>query len=220
MSRAGLLAFVIISPGVVYVLRNRRSLLVAAGVVVVLSLPMFINLEALMLRYQTLLDPTLEADLGHGSLRERKALLDAGIKIFMEHPWLGVGTGLFRVHASYVSAGEVWKIAHNSYINVAAEQGIPGILSHAYMGALLYQSAWNAAIRSKTEMTRSLGQGFMLSLLAFSAMAFTLNLATFAAAWFMLSLGMVVGRLGEAETVPDRLERARLASSRPRVQEA
>jgi hypothetical protein len=211
MSRAGLLSFVAISPGIVYLLRGRKSMLIAAGVLLAAALPFLINVDAMLLRYKTLLDPTLEADLGHGSLRERKALLDAGIEIFRENPYLGVGVGLFRIHASYVSAGEVWKIAHNSYINVAAEQGIPGILSHAYMGFLLYRSAWNSAVRSYSPYTRSIGQGFMLSLLAFSAMAFTLNLATFAAAWFMLSLGMAVGHLGRAESVPDALERARAA---------
>lgn len=217
MSRAGLLSFVIITPGIIYILRRRKTLLLAAGLSLLLLLPMIINLEAALLRYRTLLDPTLEADLGHGSLRERRALLEAGIKIFMENPYLGVGTGLFRIHASYVSAGEVWKIAHNSYVNVAAEQGVPGLISHTYMGFLLYKTAWNGAIRSHTELTRSVGQGFLLSLLAFSAMALTLNLATFAAAWFMLSLGLVVARLGRSETVPDRMDRLRLEAQQAKA---
>ncbi|MGC6515811.1 MAG: O-antigen ligase family protein [Myxococcota bacterium] len=201
MSRAGLLAMVVISPGIVYLLRDRRWLLATAGVGLLAAAPLFINLDALSLRYSTLLNPTLEADLGHGSLSERRALLEAGVKIFLENPVLGVGTGLFRIHASYVSAGQVWKIAHNSYINVAAEQGIPGILSHLFLGYQLYVAAWNAANRSRTPYTLSLGQGFLLSILAFSAMAFTLNLVTFAIAYFMLGLGLRVARAGGAEQV-------------------
>ncbi|HMV67306.1 MAG TPA: O-antigen ligase family protein [Myxococcota bacterium] len=220
MSRAGLLSFVIIAPGLIFILRRRKMLLLFAGLSLLLLLPMIINLEAALLRYRTLLDPTLEADLGHGSLRERRALLEAGLQIFWEHPYLGVGTGLFRVHASYVSAGEVWKIAHNSYVNVAAEQGVPGLISHAYLGFLLYKTAWHGAMRSQSELTRSVGQGFLLSLIAFSAMALTLNLATFAAAWFMLSLGLVVARLGGSETVPDRMERLRAAAVQPRAETA
>jgi len=211
MSRAGLLAFLVTLPGLVYALRERRSWMIVAAIALIPLAPFIINIDAVLLRYRTLLDPTLEADLGHGSLRERAALLEAGIKIFSENPWLGVGTGLFRVHASYVSAGEVWKIAHNSYINVAAEQGLPGLLSHAFFGFQLYRAAWNAATRGQTAYLRAVGQGFLLSLLGFSAMALTLNLATFASAWYMLSLGLVAGRLGRAETIPDRLERARAA---------
>ena len=196
MSRAGLLAFLVTLPGLVYALRERRSWMIVAAIALIPLAPFIINIDAVLLRYRTLLDPTLEADLGHGSLRERAALLEAGIKIFSENPWLGVGTGLFRVHASYVSAGEVWKIAHNSYINVAAEQGLPGLLSHAFFGFQLYRAAWNAATRGQTAYLRAVGQGFLLSLLGFSAMALTLNLATFASAWYMLSLGLVAGRLG------------------------
>lgn len=211
ISRAGLLSFVIISPGILYILRRRRTLLGVAMALLILSLPFTVNIDAMLLRYSTLLDPTIEADLGGGSLRERRALLEAGLKIFSENPFLGVGVGLFRTHASYVSAGEVWKIAHNSYVNVAAEQGIPGLLSHTYFGLQLYRAAWNGATRAKTSYTLAIGQGFLLSLLAFSAMAFTLNLATFAAAWFMMSLGMVVARVGDAEYVPEALDRARAA---------
>lgn len=207
MSRAGLLSFVIITPGLAYVLWDRKRLLSISVLLLLMAVPFVINVEAALLRYQTLVDPTLEADLGHGSLRERTALLEAGIRIFLEHPVLGVGTGLFRLHASYVSAGEVWKIAHNSYINVAAEQGVPGILSHLYFGFLLYKAAWQTAIRANTAYTRSFGQGFFLALLAFCAMAFTLNLATFAIAWYMLGLGLLVGHIGQAEHLPDRMER-------------
>lgn len=208
MSRAGLLAFCVIAPGLAYALRERRWWMGVAAIALLPLIPFILNIDAVLLRYRTLIDPTLEADLGHGSLRERSALLKAGIQIFMDHPWLGVGTGLFRVHASYVSAGEVWKIAHNSYVNVAAEQGIPGLATHAWFGFQLYRAAWNAATRAQTAYLRAVGQGFFLSLLGFSAMAFTLNLATFASAWYMLSFGLVAGRLGRAETIPDRMERA------------
>jgi O-antigen ligase len=154
-------------------------------------------------------DPTLEADLGHGSLRERRALLEAGIQMFWENPVMGVGTGLFRVHASYVSAGEVWKIAHNSYLNVAAEQGIPGILSHLYLGFLLFSSIWHCAFRTTTRLAQGMGFGMLVSFAGFCIMALTLNLSTFAVAYYMLGFGLMVGKLGGAERVIDRAEQAR-----------
>lgn len=202
VSRAGLIGLVVVTPGILYLLRKERTLLMGAGFALMLILPLVMDLEAAMLRYQTLVDPTMESSLGHGSLTERKALLLAGLKIFSEHPILGVGVGMFRLHASYVSAGEVWKIAHNSYLNVAAEQGIPGIITHLYFGFTVANAAWNAAMHSRTEYFRSAGMGFLLSLAAFSAMALTLNLATFAVAYFMLGLGLAVGRVGQAEHAP------------------
>lgn len=209
MSRAGLISFVLVSPGLLYLLRDRRWVIAGGVVVVLLSLPLFVNIDAMLLRYRTLMDPTLEADLGHGSLRERAALLEAGLQMFWENPVMGVGVGLFRVHASYVSAGEVWKIAHNSYLNVAAEQGIPGIISHLYLGYLLAQSIWHCAVRTRTELTQGLGGGMLVSFAGFCIMALTLNLNTFAVAYYMLGFGLMVCKLGGAEEVIDRAEEAR-----------
>ena len=101
---------------------------------------------------------------------------------------------MFRVHASYVSAGEVWKIAHNTYLNVAAEQGIPGLVSHAWLAVNLVNAAWNIAMHGRSEYQRSVGTGFLMSLAAFGLMALTLNLATFAMAYFIIGLGLAVGR--------------------------
>ncbi len=209
MSRAGLVTFIVISPGLLYLMRGRKTMLMTAGLALLVAIPFVVDLDAALLRYQTLLDPTLEADLGRGSISERRALAEAALEMFFANPVLGVGAGLFRVHSTYVSPGEVWKVAHNSYLNVAAEQGSVGILAHLYLGALIYRAAWHGVVRTKTELTRAVGAGLFVSLLAFSAMAFTLNLNTFAIAYYMLGFGLMVCRLGGSEEVIDRLEQAR-----------
>lgn len=214
MSRAGLIAFVLTLPGLVWILRDKKWLLISAGLAVLIIVPMTVNIESMLLRYQTLVDPTLESDLGHASLREREGLLAAGIQIFSQYPVTGVGVGMFRMFASYVSAGEVWKIAHNSYVNVAAEQGIPGILAHGFLMWRLVGVAWNGWVKPETEAEQTLGLGFLISLGAYGAMAATLNLATFAIAWYMLGVGMLASRYAGAEIVEDPMERA-LATGQP-----
>lgn len=215
VSRAGLVAMLAISPGLIWILRKEKTILMVGGAMMLTILPFIMDVEAAMMRYMTLFDPTMEADLGHGSLTERKALLNAGIKIFLENPILGVGVGAFRVHASYVSAGEVWKIAHNTYLNVAAEQGIPGLLSHAWLGVNLVNAAWNIAMHGRSEYQRSIGTGFLMSLAAFGLMALTLNLATFAMAYFIIGLGLAVGRHSGAflgrQPAPEALPTRRVA---------
>lgn len=209
MSRAGLLAFALTLPGIAYILRDKKWLIVSAIVAVLVVVPLTVNIESMLLRYQTLVDPTLEADLGHASLREREGLLNAGIKIFTQYPVTGVGVGMFRMFAAYVSAGEVWKIAHNSYVNVAAEQGLPGILTHLYLIWKLVGSAWNGWVKARSDAERTFGLGFLISLGAYGAMAATLNLATFAIAWYMLGVGLLSGRYAGAEIVEDPMERAK-----------
>lgn len=217
MSRAGLVAFVIIVPGLVWMLWPRRRVFYVSFVGAVVALPFLIPVEAVLVRYQTLLNPALESNLGHGSLSERAALLDAGLQMFVAHPATGVGVGMFKMFASHVSPGQVWKIAHNSYVNVAAEQGIPGLLAHGFLAVQMTRAVVAVWRRSDDARMRTLGFGALLSLVAFGAMAATLNLATFAIAWYMMAFALAVGRHHGAEAVVDPLDAANQAlASSPR----
>jgi O-antigen ligase len=197
MSRAALVGLLPIVPGLLFALRHRRGLLLAGVGLAIVILPMVVNLDSILLRYQTLVDPTLEASLGHGSLSERKALLDAGIKIIEQHWLLGVGVGMFQMYAAYVTAGEVWKIAHNSYLNIFAEQGLPGVVVHAYFVFRLVRAAWGTWVAPRDPKARSIGLGFLLGLLGFAIMAATLNLIAFSMFWYTVALGLAFGRDAE-----------------------
>lgn len=61
----------------------------------------------------------------------RIALYKAGLRMTWENPVQGVGLGNFkRMTGQYSEVGEdPSRIAHNSYIEVAAEMGIPGLLA-------------------------------------------------------------------------------------------
>jgi len=63
-----------------------------------------------------------------GSARERFAVMQTALRILSDHPMLGVGLGAYqRVNAEYSpSIGR--KDTHNTYLNVATETGIPGLL--------------------------------------------------------------------------------------------
>jgi len=212
LSRAGIVALLLTVPLLAYMFRAHKKALILAGVAAVFLIPMVLNIDAALLRYQTLLDPALEANLGHGSLTERKGLLIAGLEIFRTHPILGVGVGMFQVHASYVSAGWVWKVAHNSYLNIAAEQGLVGLLGHGYFFWLVGRNCWKAIFSKSTPYQRSVGMGYATSIIGFAAMAMTLNLASFNMAYFVLALGMVIHKQPRHRnvmaTTPFRLEEA------------
>jgi putative inorganic carbon (HCO3(-)) transporter len=64
---------------------------------------------------------------------ERLAHWQAGWDMFSEHPWLGVGIGNYEpVYPAYALPrwDEPLGHAHNYYLNIAAETGILGILTH------------------------------------------------------------------------------------------
>jgi len=199
MSRAGFIAFVLIIPGLLYILRGNRWILVAAGVAMLALLPSLIDLDAAALRYGSLLDPTLEADLGHGSLTERRGLLKAGV-LMLQQNWLtGVGVGMYRFHAAYVTGGYAFKVAHNTYLSIAAEQGVFGALAHLYLFVSIAYFVIRSVTKAATAYHRTIAVGALVGFAGFAAMAATLNLETFALFYFILGIVLVIGRAAPSD---------------------
>jgi len=200
LSRSGMLAMLLIAPPVLYMLRSYRKTLLIGAVCVALIIPFVVDIDTWIFRYETLVNPTLEEDHGLRSLGEREALFYAGIEIYKSHPFIGVGVGMFKFHAISATSGLVWKVAHNSYLTVAAEQGTVGIMSHLlFLGAFLAM-LWRAFVRGRSRWARSAVLGLMTGFLGFALMAFTLNLATFAIAYFFLGYAVVVCQMAWRES--------------------
>ena len=71
------------------------------------------------------------------AVQERLAHYRAGIHMFEDNPWLGIGAGNFNTR--YREYTEVWRFriprghAHNSYIQVAAQTGIIGLVAYLWL---------------------------------------------------------------------------------------
>jgi len=191
-SRGGFLALVATAPWLWVLLKDYRKYLPAALVVAAVALVQVVDLDGLSLRYATLANPTMEGDMGHGSLAERTALLMTGIEMIGNHPIFGVGVGMFRFEAAHMTSGIVHKISHNSYISILAELGVLGLLAY---GLLVWQTGaatWRAWRRTDDPAVRAQILGFGASMTAMAAMMMTLNLETFAPFFVLLGLGLVV----------------------------
>ncbi|GIV79678.1 MAG: hypothetical protein KatS3mg050_4072 [Litorilinea sp.] len=68
---------------------------------------------------------TTGTELTQGDLNYRLVLWRDGLKAFVEHPLLGVGTNMYR------SVNRVGKVAHNSFLSVLVEVGLIGFLFFA-----------------------------------------------------------------------------------------
>jgi O-antigen ligase len=66
----------------------------------------------------------------------RLSLWEGGLRMVRDHPLAGVGIGNFK-HAARAygdTEGDVWNMAHNAYLEVAAEMGLPGLT--AFVGVI------------------------------------------------------------------------------------
>ena len=98
---------------------SRSSLALATLVAAVLLFSVFS--DAYRSRLMTILDPDSDAS---GSSRQRVDLLERGLDLSLRHPIIGLGMGNFHIYSIHE------KVAHNGYVETAAELGVIGLLAY------------------------------------------------------------------------------------------
>ena len=135
--------------------RSRTLLLVPlAAVVLLLAMPRAVVERAVSV-----------VDLDQPSIRERVAMLDAGVRMVRDHPFLGVGPGMVQqAFTSYRGAEAPERVPHlhNNVMQIAAERGLAGLA--AYLGILLVFAVhvWRA-LRLPTQVSRPAIIGCLLA---------------------------------------------------------
>ena len=97
------------------------------------------------------------------SVYERVAHWYAGIAMFADHPWLGVGAGNFSVvYSAYALARWQQPLghAHNIYINIAAETGLVGLLAFLAMWGATFAITLRS-IRNTSGYSRAVAVGVL-----------------------------------------------------------
>jgi len=147
-SRGGFLGLVASCLWFLFKSRQRvRNLLLVCATLAALSLPMKIS------PVQRLLHPT-HSDVD--AQQTRLALWSGGLKMIEGHPFFGVGLDGYKsevakyVDPAKVPVGEtVNRIAHNSYMEIAAEMGLPALL--IFVGILVSSLRSLERVRRITE---------------------------------------------------------------------
>jgi O-antigen ligase len=131
-SRGALLALV---GGVVslYASRGRRALLIAAiaGVIVVgIGYPIILTA-----RHFVNFGPRIEesGEAQAESDATRIAVVEAGVKLFLRQPVLGIGIGQFHFESVQYLNGSPVTFSHNQYLQIGVEQGILGMTAFIVM---------------------------------------------------------------------------------------
>jgi O-antigen ligase len=125
--------------------RHTQRILAVIAVVSVVSVGLTLPyLPKVMERTRNKANSTLYGD--------RVALAGIAIAIFTDHPWLGTGLGTFPYYQPlYRSSFDKLipsSYAHNIFLNVAAEAGIFGLLSFAWLVLAAFIGGWRWYRRS------------------------------------------------------------------------
>jgi O-antigen ligase len=136
----------------------------------------------------------------NNSLRGRTSENLAAVRMWGDHPLIGVGPDNFEVHyetysqAIGIDQRPQARGAHNLYLESLAETGVFGAAAFLAVVWLAVSGAWRARARLEGP-DALLGEGLAVALGAFLICALTLHSAYARYEWIFLGLGLAAGHL-------------------------
>jgi len=186
-----------------------RSRQRAGGLLLVGAFAIFISVVSPAAPVERILNPT------YGDIQStdtRKAVWAAGMRMIAENPVVGIGLGNFKPLVSqYAEPGQrLDKIAHNTYIEMAAELGLVGLV--VFVVILFGTIHQLGEIRRRTQLAGPLliyeaSQGMQLGLIAYAIACFFVSVQYQKLFWLMIFLTMclpLLERAPKAQPVQDR----------------
>ena len=203
-SRASAVGFGVMLAGMMVLkyIDLRQSLLVVAGVVLMLLLvPQYLTRMAL-LNQAVNSSGTVSLAEADGSVRGRLTEAMAAVYMFADHPWTGVGPGMYRYHYQHYAEivgsdipgakiHEELRQPHVLYLGVAAETGLPGIAALLLMVTVLILRLEHARRISMIAGRRDLAflaAGFLFAIVGYLSTGFFLHFAFIRYFWLMAAL--------------------------------
>jgi len=162
-------------------------------------------------RYWTQMQTIVHPDQDYNSTSEagRLQIWKRGLGYMAERPVFGVGMHNFAVAEGTISplsrlqergVGVLWGAAHNSFIQVGTELGVPGLLLFLGVIASAFRSLRRVArhppgVSAAARDRARLAQSLMAALVGFVVGAFFLSLAFADMLYTLAALGIAVGKI-------------------------
>ena len=153
----------------------------------------------------TLLNPTEDYNWIGGSSAGRMEVWKRGMGYMMQNPLTGVGVGAFYTaeglsdisrQRQALGIGFKWSAPHNSFVQVGAELGIPGLILFVLMLYYAFTTARSLGLNAVARRflpkdTYALGDALAASIVGYAATAFFLSQAY--SAYLYVLLALVIG---------------------------
>ncbi len=196
--RTGYLTFLVLSPLIVRNLFHRARGWKIAVVCLLLAGSMFLSPvvrqrvsdSIATLRYHLSVRPDKAWGRVYSPHQDRFFMWHSAVRIFREHPLLGVGTGGYqtRVHQLSPPGTPLFAHPHNDFLYMAASYGLVGVLAFVWFFAGLIRAAWRCRDTAVGYFVFSVAlvvlvSGLFNAQMLDAGMAFLLAVATGMQAW-------------------------------------
>ena len=195
--------FIVIALGRLETVRGlwKRVLLGATLSIALLSLSFFLVPQHIKTRFQTMLEHPA------GFMGERPQWWQTSLELIQKYPLTGIGLGRFRYEYQTSGPPEQYNVpyhAHNIYLHIAVEHGIPSLLLFLWMVVIIWQQVFaarqasalfDAACKPTIFYTKVWGSGtfigasgFLISALIYGLADNILHQRTVLLFWFIIGL--------------------------------
>jgi O-antigen ligase len=200
-SRGGFLG--LLAAGMVYAYRRLglKGALAAGALLIAAVLPTDLGERAL-----ATFDRTAEAPAGlEASNRAHTALFWGGVRMMADAPLFGVGPQRFSDYSRQYSGLDIDYIAHNTYLELGAETGLPVLVLYLLVVATTVAALGRVARLRHRPETRELAawaEGLRTGVIGFAIAAGFISAQYEKYFWLAVFLSIVVGRLAAQRTAP------------------
>ena len=223
-SRGAALAAAVVAVLMVRHFRIRPAVLLVLVVVVALLVPVLPQGYTQRIGSLTQSSTGANGQVADSSLSGRQRTLGAGLRMFADHPILGVGLGNYLGHepayagSATLSTAMGGTPAHNLYVEVAAETGIVGLTL-----LLLLIAGGFQAVRSSRRRALALGQpalaealwALQIGMVGYFLAALFIHAAYARYMWLLLGIAFATGNLALDDRQAGRRSRGRELTRRP-----
>ncbi len=166
---------------------RRRILLGAAVIILIIGGSFFLMPQHIKARFQTMIEQPI------GFMGERPQWWQTSLELIKKYPLTGIGLGRFRYEYQRSGPPEQYNIpyhAHNIYLHIAVEHGIPSLLLFLWIVVMLCRRVYS--IRRATDFWGSgtfIGaSGFLISALIYGLADNILHQRTVLLFWFIVGI--------------------------------
>ncbi|MFH1680915.1 MAG: O-antigen ligase family protein, partial [Candidatus Eisenbacteria bacterium] len=214
--RWGGIALLLLVPALLFTYTRGAWFALAAGISVLLLrrrprflFPALLVLLAVLAGVPSLRERLLTSwDPGFFLNRERVYLWDAGLRLFLEHPWHGAGLHDLRETiraARPPEAREPLTHFHSLYLQTAVAMGAPGLLALAILFLGFFRALVRASREAPPGLPRAVAEGAIAGVAAFLVHgAFEWNLGDSEVAltlYVVVGMGIAAGRIPRSQDV-------------------
>jgi O-antigen ligase len=148
--RSGYLAFILLSPIIAYNLLGKRFYLILAAIA--FSILLLFSSPAVQSRIALAINDIKAYQAGNPntSIGIRLNMWQGAVRIFLENPLIGTGTGGYARamikydHPNMISYHRMPSEPHNSFLFMAANYGMLGIISIGWLFVAYFKKGWFA----------------------------------------------------------------------------